>query len=107
MITGEMVTDRHKQISKWLQENHPDISHWCDVGHVAKGTCILINIVHNKPVMIKWSFPLTGLRKKLFALSKQKACGTVGLWSKSLINHLYWSDASTPGTDQTLMKAKW
>ena len=85
--------------------NHPDISHFYDGWHVAKGTCI-INVVHNKH-MIKWSFPLTGLRKKLEALSKQKDCGIVGRWLKSLINHLYWSVASTPGGDQALMKAKW
>ena len=57
--------------------------------------------------MIKWSFPLTGLRKKLDALSKQKDRGIFGRWSKGLINHLYWSVASTPGRDQTLMKTKW
>ena len=60
--------------------------------------------------MIKWSFLMTGSRKKLDALSKQKDCGIVGRWSKRLINHLqvYWSDVSTPPRrDQTLMKAKW
>ena len=57
--------------------------------------------------MIKWSFTLTGLRKKLDALSKQKDCRIVGRWLKSLINHLYWSVVSTPEGDQALMKAKW
>ena len=38
-LTVEMlVTDRHKQINKWLRESHPEITHYYDVWHVAKGT---------------------------------------------------------------------
>ena len=33
-----IVTDRHKQINKWLRETHPDIKHYYDAWHVAKGT---------------------------------------------------------------------
>ena len=36
-----LVTDRHRQISKWLRENHPDIKHFYDVWHVAKGKEVL------------------------------------------------------------------
>ena len=25
-----LVTDRHKQINKWLREKHPDIKHYFD-----------------------------------------------------------------------------
>lgn len=32
-----LVTDRHRQISKWIRENHPEITHYYDVWHVAKG----------------------------------------------------------------------
>ena len=32
-----LVTDRHRQINKWLRENHPEIMHYYDVWHVAKG----------------------------------------------------------------------
>lgn len=32
-----LVTDRHKQINKWLRENHPNITHYFDVWHIAKG----------------------------------------------------------------------
>jgi len=32
-----LVTDRHKQIDKWLQEAHSDIKHYYDTWHVAKG----------------------------------------------------------------------
>ena len=32
-----LVTDRHRQINKWLRECYPSISHYYDVWHVAKG----------------------------------------------------------------------
>ena len=35
-----LVTDRHKQINKWLREAHPDIKHYYDTWHVAKGIFI-------------------------------------------------------------------
>ena len=35
-----LVTDRHKQINKWLREKHPDIKHYFDTWHVAKGSYI-------------------------------------------------------------------
>ena len=34
-----LVTDRRRQINKWLRENYPDIQHYYDVWHVAKGKC--------------------------------------------------------------------
>ncbi len=33
---GLLVTDRHRQIQKWLKTNQPDIAHKYDVWHVAK-----------------------------------------------------------------------
>ena len=32
-----LVTDRHRQINKWLRETHPEVKHYYDVWHVAKG----------------------------------------------------------------------
>lgn len=32
-----LVTDRHRQINRWLRECHPDIKHYYDVWHIAKG----------------------------------------------------------------------
>lgn len=32
-----IVTDRHKQINRWLRECHAEIKHYYDVWHVAKG----------------------------------------------------------------------
>lgn len=37
-----LVTDRHKQINKWLRETRPDIQHYYDIWHVAKGGCMTL-----------------------------------------------------------------
>lgn len=37
---GILVTDRHQQITKWMREQHPNVKHYFDVWHVAKGECI-------------------------------------------------------------------
>ena len=42
MTVEVLVTDRHRQINKWLRENHPDINHYYDVWHVAKGNIIIM-----------------------------------------------------------------
>ena len=34
---AELITDRHRQINKWLRETHPNITHYFDIWHVAKG----------------------------------------------------------------------
>ena len=52
-------------------------------------------------------FYFQGLRKKLFAPAKQKDCEELGLWIKSIINHLYWVAVSTPDGDPDIMVAKW
>lgn len=36
MTVDILVTDRHRQINKWLRENYPSITHYYDVWHVAK-----------------------------------------------------------------------
>ena len=48
-----------------------------------------------------------GLRKKLDALAKEKDCDIIGSWTKSIINHLYWSAVSTRNGDGDLVEAKW
>ncbi|XP_033725289.1 uncharacterized protein LOC117315251 [Pecten maximus] len=79
-----IVTDRHVQIRKWVRENMTDTKHCVDVWHVAKG-----------------------LKKKVLALSKEKDCGELSSWIKSITNHLYWVAASTPEADADLMMQKW
>ena len=32
-----LVTDRHRQIDKWIRETHTDMEHYYDSWHVAKG----------------------------------------------------------------------
>lgn len=39
---GEMVTDRHIQLVKYIREEMPDTVHHFDVWHVAKGTLLHI-----------------------------------------------------------------
>lgn len=95
-----LVTDRHRQIAKWMREVQPNITHYFDVWHLAKGT---INI--NSVTAI--SFIILGFRKKLLALAKKKNCELIGEWIKSIINHMYWCAMSTPNGDQQLIKAKW
>lgn len=34
---GKLVTDRHRQLAKYVREEQPDILHMYDVWHVAKG----------------------------------------------------------------------
>lgn len=34
---GVLVTDCHKQINKWIRETHPEVKHYYDIWHVAKG----------------------------------------------------------------------
>ena len=50
---------------------------------------------------------ILGLKKKILAASKQKDCGNLAKWSRSLNNHLYWVAASTPDGNRDLMWAKW
>ena len=52
-------------------------------------------------------FFISGLKKKLFALSKEKDCDIIQLWMKSIINHLYWTAASSSDQDGELNLAKW
>ena len=80
----KLVTDRHRQIAKWLRENLPQILHCFDVWHVAKG-----------------------ISKKLSALGKQTDCGVVERWRHSIINHLYWCAATTEENCGDLLLAKW
>nr|XP_022335990.1 uncharacterized protein LOC111132471 [Crassostrea virginica] len=79
-----LVTDRHVQIVKWVRENMPESIHLFDVWHVAKG-----------------------LKKKLFALSKEKDCSEIQQWIKSIINHLYWIASTSLGLEAEVVWARW
>ena len=36
---GQLVTDRHSQVTAYLAMEKPDIKHSFDVWHIAKGKC--------------------------------------------------------------------
>ncbi|CAG2218817.1 unnamed protein product [Mytilus edulis] len=79
-----IITDGHKMIAKWIREQMPETTHHLDVWHVAKG-----------------------LKKKLAKLSLEKDCKDLQPWIKSIVNHLYWTAASSTGQDQVVIVAKW
>ena len=99
-----LVTDRHKQIAKWIREAHPAIKHYFDVWHVAKG--MKTNLEGNNILLMVVHLP-AGLHKKIEALAKQKQCELVAKWQKSVINHLYQCVASTTDGYCDTIKAKW
>ena len=35
-----LITDRHKQIAKYMRQTHPDITHQYDVWHISKGSVV-------------------------------------------------------------------
>ena len=88
-----LVTDRHKQINKWLREKHSNVKHYHDIWHVAKG--IAIAIAKWSPMHTWFVCMHAGFCKKLEKLGKQKSCEIVCEWQKSIINHLYWCVSSS------------
>ena len=49
-----LVTDRHKQITKFINKKHPNIEHRYDVWHVSKGT--YVNHILNSDYA--WQLPM-------------------------------------------------
>ena len=47
-----------------------------------------------------------GIQKKLEKLSKKRGCEAIGVWCRSISNHLYWAAASSKG-DEEECKQKW
>ena len=60
-------TDRHPQITALMKKEYPAINHQFDIWHLAKS-----------------------LSKKLRHASSKKEWQDLGLWKKSIINHLWW-----------------
>ncbi|XP_063950920.1 uncharacterized protein LOC129260174 isoform X2 [Lytechinus pictus] len=84
LTIGRLVTDRHRQLAKYVRETSPGIVHVHDVWHVAKG-----------------------VTKKVHGLSKKKGCDVMGDWEQSVNNHMYWVASSTPEEEPELREAKW
>ena len=71
-----------------------------------------VNMKTNNIMFVRYGYTslylhTIGLRKKIEALAKQRDCDDVGKWEKSIINHLYWCVASTPSSEEEVIKAKW
>ncbi|XP_067305463.1 uncharacterized protein [Pseudorasbora parva] len=66
VVIQSLVTDRHTGVQKFMREQKKDIRHYFDPWHMGKG-----------------------LGKKMDALSKGKGLQDVGLWRKSVVNHLF------------------
>ncbi|CAM4276375.1 unnamed protein product [Leuciscus chuanchicus] len=81
-----LTTDRHRQIAKWVREElcSEGTKHFFDVWHVGKS-----------------------LGKALDAAAKERHCEDLKLWKPAIVNHLYWTAASTPDGDPDVMQAKW
>ena len=79
-----LVTDCHRQIEAWLKNNWHTLKHYFDCCHIAKS-----------------------IKKKLKNLAKKKGFEHVGDWTKSIINHYYWSVMSTEVDNKELIEAIW
>ena len=64
------------------------------------------NVCASVMEVVMHSIPLA-LRKKLNKLAKLKGCETVGEWTRSIINHLYWCAISTEDGNGEVMLEKW
>jgi len=37
LTVGMLITDRHKQINKFMNQDYSEVEHQCDIWYVAKG----------------------------------------------------------------------
>ncbi|KAM9314811.1 uncharacterized protein KZ484_024496 [Pholidichthys leucotaenia] len=84
-VTGsdmERVASINECLTKYMRENMPDVTHYYDVWHVAKGFIRSIEKV-------------------------SKECPEVKPWLKSISNHMYWCAASSHGQSPDVIVAKW
>ncbi|KAF3840279.1 hypothetical protein F7725_018996, partial [Dissostichus mawsoni] len=86
MQVSALITDRNRQVAKWVREElcPGGTSHFFDIWHIGKS-----------------------LGKALDAAAKERECEDLKLWRPAIINHLYWTAASTPDGDPDVMEAKW
>ena len=98
MNVDTLVTDRHKQICRYMQKMHSKIDHHYDVWYVAKGNSYIWTCMHAVCMYI-WAvcILIVGIKKKLARLSNNSDCEIVGEWIKSISNHMYWCAAFAPG----------
>ncbi|KAH6933229.1 hypothetical protein HPB50_013738 [Hyalomma asiaticum] len=78
-----VTTDRHPGVKSYFRKERPDVHHYFDAWHVAKG-----------------------LRKKLMAAGKSRNCAAIQLWIHSIVKHLYFVAAAGEG-DGNLIVSMW
>ena len=78
-----LATDRHVMVTSNMKKDHADINHQFDIWHLVKS-----------------------ILKKIMAKSKTKTCEALGLWIRSIANHMWWCSESCGGDDQ-LLREKW
>ncbi|KAJ4939426.1 hypothetical protein JOQ06_028875, partial [Pogonophryne albipinna] len=86
MQVSALITDRNRQVAKWVREElcPGGTSHFFNIWHIGKSP-----------------------GKALDAAAKERECEDLKLWRPAIINHLYWTAASTPDGDPDVMEAKW
>ncbi|XP_048035479.1 uncharacterized protein LOC125260979 [Megalobrama amblycephala] len=86
MQVSALITDRNRQVAKWVREQmcSEGTRRFFDVWHIGKS-----------------------IQKALDAAAKERDCEDLKLWRPAIINHLYWTAASTPTGDPDEMEAKW
>ena len=86
---GKLVTDRHTQVSAYMENENPQIEHTYDVWHVAKGTVsrsIMLQldneIIHHSLFIVTAIFILyiLGEKKRLTKAAKLKKFSSLKPW---------------------------
>ena len=75
---------------------------WSTTGHV---TCHHTYCSGFNIYCVNLTSPFPGVSKKIEALAKEKECSEVRLWAKSIVNHLYWTAATSRSGEESV--AKW
>lgn len=78
------ISDRHKGIAKWIQEQRKGTQHFYDIWHVAKS-----------------------VTKKLLNVSNEAGCEVIKNWIKGIRRHLLWCATLTKSGFGNLIVAKW
>ena len=66
-----------------------------------------MQIPTKKTLMITCLFVHAGFSKKLQKAASERGCFAIHGWTRSIMNHMYWSAVSTPDDEGELRIAKW
>ena len=89
-VVKTLVTDCHRQIQKWIKERHPEINHYYDTWHVVKGTLYTCTLqTYSIHVFVTFVYCRLEQKLQVYVLGRQKDCGLVVQWQRSILNRLY------------------